>query len=344
MLREGRGELNLLLVENHDVFARTVTAAFLSGHQVRTCPTLREAREALTWQRFDAVLVDFDLDDGRGDDLVAWVRARYPALIVVGVSAHDEGNRRLLRAGAQAACPKARFAQVPDLLVSLARLRRFSVRSGQASLDAVVLVEGGEDRAAVECFPWGVAVVIADGAGGTGSGDAAADFVIDRVHHGLRAQQRAPEPRALADLLAEADQALLHTGIGGESTAAVACIGGGQIVGAGVGDSGVHLLRRASDMVLTSRQRRKPLLGSGRALPVGFGPVGFDGVLLAATDGLLGYLRTGAARILPGAVDLAAATETLVEGVRLRSGALPDDVAVVVVRRCSQPAVGAPDR
>jgi PPM family protein phosphatase len=334
--QEGRGEVRVLLVENHPVFARTVITAFLSGHVVRICPTISEAVEALTCQPFDAVLVDYDLDDGKGDQLVACVRSVNPEQLVIGVSAHRLGNERLLRAGAQAACMKARFAEVPALLVSLARRRRFWVSFGGQSYEGVVLVEGGEDRAAVRCFPWGVAVVVADGAGGTGSGGEAADFAIDRVHHGLLALDCAPEPLELADLLIDVDQTLVRGGLGGESTAAVACIYADQISGASVGDSGVQLIQQEDTSELTRWQRRKPLLGSGRALPTAFGPVGFDGVLLAATDGLLGYLGSGVTRGLLDHDDVEAATENLVDGVRLRSGALPDDVAMVVVRRIGE--------
>ena len=55
------------------------------------------ARQALADQSFDVLLVDYDLDDGKGDELVKELRASAKAVTVIGVSSHD-GKR----------CPPAR--------------------------------------------------------------------------------------------------------------------------------------------------------------------------------------------------------------------------------------------
>jgi len=39
--------VRILFVDNHDVFARTVTDAFLAAHQVEIVPTVDRAKEAL---------------------------------------------------------------------------------------------------------------------------------------------------------------------------------------------------------------------------------------------------------------------------------------------------------
>jgi len=84
----------------------------------------RSIEAAITWLRLarevDVVLVDYDLEDGKGDALVRWLRSSGFAGHVVAVSAHEHGNQALLEAGANVVCPKGDFAQIaarlrPDL-------------------------------------------------------------------------------------------------------------------------------------------------------------------------------------------------------------------------------------
>ena len=89
--------MNILYVENHPAFAATVTRQFLSAHSVTVVPSLATARQALADQAFDVLLVDYDLHDGKGDELVKELRASAKAVTVIGVSSHD-GKR----------CPPAR--------------------------------------------------------------------------------------------------------------------------------------------------------------------------------------------------------------------------------------------
>jgi hypothetical protein len=80
----------------------------------------------------------------------------------------------------------------------------------------------------------------------------------------------------------------------------------------------------------TSNQRRKPLLGSGAAVPIGFAPTCLEGRLLLATDGLVKYApaeRLADAASIP---ELACAAEALVACLRLPSGGLQDDAAFVL--------------
>jgi DNA-binding response OmpR family regulator len=61
--------VNILFVENHARFARIVTQQFLSAHAVTRVTSLAAAREILNSAIFDVVLLDYDLDDGKGDVL-----------------------------------------------------------------------------------------------------------------------------------------------------------------------------------------------------------------------------------------------------------------------------------
>lgn len=83
-------------------------AVSLAADDVTVAPTISEAIAGLTAGRFDAVLVDYDLDDGKGDELVRWVRASQPSQKLVGVSARDAGNERLSAAGSMPFAPRSR--------------------------------------------------------------------------------------------------------------------------------------------------------------------------------------------------------------------------------------------
>ena len=84
---------------------------------------------------------------------------------------------------------------------------------------------------------------------------------------------------------------------------------------------------------LTSKQHKKRRLGSGRAMPVAFERRTLDGTLVVATDGLFSYAGPKVvARVLIEHEDLDETAEALVQAVRLPSGDLIDDVAIVLVR------------
>jgi DNA-binding response OmpR family regulator len=110
--------MELLWVENHAHFAR-FARPLLAGHAVTVVPSLAAARAALTTTRFDVVLVDFDLDDGKGAELVRELVAVAGRPLIVAASSHADGNAALLQAGADAACGKLELARLPGLLQSL---------------------------------------------------------------------------------------------------------------------------------------------------------------------------------------------------------------------------------
>src|SRR5205814_275626 len=121
--------MNILFVENHPVFAETVTRQFLSRHCVTVAPSLSAARQALVDAAFDVLLVDYDLDDGKGDELIEELRASGRAVTVIGVSSHDEGNSALLRAGAVSICSKTRFDRIQGVIdVATARVNSDRVK------------------------------------------------------------------------------------------------------------------------------------------------------------------------------------------------------------------------
>jgi CheY-like chemotaxis protein len=111
--------MNLLWVENHAPFVRVALRSFLTAHAVTVVPSLAAAREALARGRFDAVLVDFDLDDGKGVELVRQLVAAPDRPLLVAASAHADGNAALREAGADAVCGKMEFPRIAALLEEL---------------------------------------------------------------------------------------------------------------------------------------------------------------------------------------------------------------------------------
>ncbi len=182
-----------------------------------------------------------------------------------------------------------------------------------------------QDRVAVFTDTGRSVIVVADGAGGTGLGGHAAKAVVEAVRNGVPATKSA---EGWCGLLRQIDGQIGP----GQSTAVVVDVQADRICGASVGDSQAWVLKGADIMDLTARQRRKPLLGSGEAEPVGLAYGLLDGLLLVATDGFCNYVkRTELVKVIPYE-DFATLPKRLVSHVRLRSGALNDDVGIVVCR------------
>jgi len=189
-----------------------------------------------------------------------------------------------------------------------------------------VLPPSGADRAIAVPSEGVYFVAVADGAGGTGGGASAADRLIVALTK-LTAQA------ASADwwsVLLELDEEL--AGRGGETTAVVAFVDSDRVRGASVGDSAAWLISPAGEMTdLTVHQHRKPLIGSGEALPVEFEAELRGGRLLLATDGLTKYVTAERICALTTKGSVVKAADSLTACVRLPSGGPQDDVAVVIV-------------
>ena len=192
----------------------------------------------------------------------------------------------------------------------------------------------GDDRGAVWSLDDAVIFVVADGAGGLSGGAAAAELLIEIAREAASARPRASDPSgAWAEVLRQADVLLEQDGRAGETTAVIVEISDNLISGASVGDSGAWVISPDGIDDLTRGQHRKPRLGSGRARPSPFSRPKLNGTLLVATDGLFNYAnpeRIAAAARTP---DIDEAGRALVQLVRLPSGGLQDDVAVVLGRQ-----------
>ena len=116
--------LHILYVENHAVFATNVINQFLVRHEVTVASSLAEARRLLETGRFDLLLVDYDLDDGKGDALLKELHASGKSVPAIGVSSHDEGNTALLRAGAVSVCSKMQFDRIQSVIDTVTAHRK----------------------------------------------------------------------------------------------------------------------------------------------------------------------------------------------------------------------------
>ena len=129
--------MRILYVENHALFAANVISQFLSQHSVTVAPSLSAARQALETGSFDLLLVDYDLDDGKGDELVRELNTTGKAVAVIGVSSHEEGNTALLRAGAAAVCSKMQFDRIQSVIDTVTAHTKPTAAARMAALVAL---------------------------------------------------------------------------------------------------------------------------------------------------------------------------------------------------------------
>jgi serine/threonine protein phosphatase PrpC len=189
-----------------------------------------------------------------------------------------------------------------------------------------------EDRAEVMVLGDVTVLLVADGAGGRPGGAQAAETVVRVVRESLTGTPRCYDPRFWYGVLRKADEVILADRDAGESTAVVLAVRGPSIVGASVGDSGAWLITEDAFDDLTARQQHKPCLGTGVAAPMPFIRAGAGGTLLVASDGLFKYTGPEAICTAARGGDLDSVANKLVDLVRLPSGRLQDDVAVLLCR------------
>lgn len=187
----------------------------------------------------------------------------------------------------------------------------------------------GQDRLWVSSTRDRVVIALADGAGGTSGGDRAAGAVIDAV---VAASPVDDWAAVLTELELDPDR------LGpGQTTAVVVTVTRDGIRGASAGDSGAWVIRDGQIEDLTHAQHRKPLIGDHSvAIPFHGGPLA-GATLLVASDGLLRHAPAAAIARVASGPDLAAAARELVDLVRLPSGEIPDDVAIVLCREVATP-------
>jgi serine/threonine protein phosphatase PrpC len=174
-------------------------------------------------------------------------------------------------------------------------------------------------------------LVLADGAGGLSGGAKAAEFVVQSVKS--RINSTIVNSGQLCSFLTALDREMSASGTLGETTCVIVILSETGVIGASVGDSGALIFSKDRVDNLTKSQIRKPLLGSGQASPIGFNRSHLDGTLLLASDGLLKYTSEEKIAATISTSNFDETANKLTDLVRYRSGALPDDVSVLLVRK-----------
>jgi serine/threonine protein phosphatase PrpC len=179
----------------------------------------------------------------------------------------------------------------------------------------------GEDRIAIVEAPGRRLIVVADGAGGVAGGARAAESICAAL---------VDDASDWPTWLSQQDAFLSERATGLAAAVALSISDDGVIRGASVGDCEAWVFMHGEAKNLTTGQVRKPLIGDGKAVPISFTSRVSRGTLIVATDGLWKYLKHARVAEIATMRPLDAAAAALVDGVRLRSGALQDDVAIVL--------------
>lgn len=111
--------MNILWVENHEGFSRIAVKNFLISQTVTVVPSLAAARACLSESHYDVVILDYDLDDGKGIELVQEIISRPSRPALIAASSHLAGNQALREAGADATCSKMNFTQIEQVIADV---------------------------------------------------------------------------------------------------------------------------------------------------------------------------------------------------------------------------------
>ncbi|ABC29797.1 hypothetical protein HCH_03031 [Hahella chejuensis KCTC 2396] len=171
---------------------------------------------------------------------------------------------------------------------------------------------------------------IADGAGGQAGGREASHYVADAFSQMLEEELHSPDE--FEGHLRRWDQDIAAMSLLGETTAVIGKVTNGEVIGASVGDSQCWLLNPEFAYELTQLQRRKPLLGSGEAVPIGFGPMASQGILVVGSDGFFNYVSLTQVKQLANSASGATASQ-FADLARNKKGALADDLSIIVIRQ-----------
>ena len=141
--------MRVLLVDDHASFRQPL--AFMIDHEsdlevVAQAGSLAEARAAIGSVTIDAALIDLDLPDGSGLDLIGPLRRAYPeaGIIVLSAAAHSRHRALAIEAGAAGFLPKS--AGIADVIAALRRFRDGEPVISQAETIAL-LREASRQRA-----------------------------------------------------------------------------------------------------------------------------------------------------------------------------------------------------
>ena len=115
------GDTRVFLVEDHAVVRRMLSKVIARTDGLVLCGQAETAEEALAHLpgcQADLALVDISLPQMDGIELIGILHERYPSLLTLAVSGHDESLYALpaLRAGARGYVMKGKIARVVEAI------------------------------------------------------------------------------------------------------------------------------------------------------------------------------------------------------------------------------------
>jgi len=124
-------------------------------------------------------------------------------------------------------------------------------------------------------------IALADGVDSSQAAQAAAARTVDELARCFRNGALPEDPQDWVMVLEAIDHVVLSDPDASETSALVILVHDSVVVGASVGDSLGYIVHPVGEtQLLTTRQVRKPRIGTGLAAPVGFGPTPLDGKLI----------------------------------------------------------------
>jgi len=112
---------SVLIIDDHEN-TREVIGEYLKaeGFLVTCCANGADGLDLVKERRYDAIVVDYNMPDMNGDDLVKRMRSRRPNALIIGFSA-ERREREFLKAGADAFMNKSDVTK--DLIPLLKKAR-----------------------------------------------------------------------------------------------------------------------------------------------------------------------------------------------------------------------------
>lgn len=99
--------MNILLIDDEPEICLLLRAILArQGHASTSVHSLADARRSLEHGRYDGVFLDVNLPDGKGYELIPELKARYPHIRVIVISAMDQERPGAMNAGADLFLPK----------------------------------------------------------------------------------------------------------------------------------------------------------------------------------------------------------------------------------------------
>ncbi len=164
------------------------------------------------------------------------------------------------------------------------------------------------------------------GRGGKAGASIASKFIVVMLKDAAQSRiLSSPE-----DLLRHCDSTMMTQPNCGESTAVIGKLANGEVIGASCGDSEAWLYNETYSYELTNLQCLKPLLGSGKSCPIGFGPIEMS-CLVVGSDGLFKYANRHKIK------QFALQSDTRASGIaalaKVTTGNLQDDISVILINQ-----------